>query len=229
MSTKTDKTISSYLFKSSIGKKALMGLTGLFLISFLVIHAAINAMIFYNDGGETFGHWAHFMGTNPIIRTLEIGLVAGFLIHIVDGILLLKHNNDARPVKYAYSNANANSKWYSRSMGLLGTLLLLFLIIHTAHFWIPNRANQFATGEELNLYSLMKEKFSYWYIVVIYLAGCISLLWHLMHGFKSAFQTLSLNHVKYNALIANVGTVFSIVISALFASMPLAFYFQLIQ
>ena len=62
-----------------------MALTGLFLISFLVIHATINAMIFYNDGGETFSHWGHFMGTNPIIRTLEIGLVAGFLIHIADG------------------------------------------------------------------------------------------------------------------------------------------------
>ena len=74
------------LFSSSLGRKLLMALTGLFLISFLVVHCTINAMIFYNDGGETFSHWGHFMGTNPIIRTLEIGLVAGFLIHIIQGL-----------------------------------------------------------------------------------------------------------------------------------------------
>lgn len=206
-----------------------MALTGLFLISFLIIHAGINAAVFYNDGGETFGHLAHFMGTNPIIRFLEIGLVAGFLIHIVDGLMLWKQNSDARPVKYAYNDANANSKWYSRSMGLLGTLLLLFLIIHTAHFWIPNRANQFATGEELNLFTMMQHEFSEWYTVVIYVAGCISLFWHLFHGFKSAFQTLGLNHLKYNNIIATAGTVFSIVISVLFAAMPIAFYFELVK
>lgn len=229
VSTTSSKTLSSYLFKSSIGKKALMGITGLFLISFLVIHAAINAMIFFNDGGVTFGHWAHFMGTNPIIRVLEIGLVAGFLIHIVDGLLLWKHNYEARPEKYAYTNANANSKWYSRSMGLLGTLLLLFLIIHTSHFWIPNRANQFATGEELNLYQMMQQEFSEWYTVVIYVAGCVSLFWHLLHGFRSAFQTLGFNHAKYNGIIETAGVVFSIVVPALFASMPIAFFFQLIK
>lgn len=186
-------------------------------------------MIFFNDGGETFKHWAHFMGTNPIIRTLEIGLVAGFLIHIVDGLLLWKQNNDARPQKYAYVNANKNSTWYSRSMGILGTLLLLFLIIHCSHFWIPNRANQFATGEELNLFEEMKRVFQNPIIVAIYVGGCVSLFWHLLHGFKSAFQTLGLNHVKYNGLIEKAGFIFSIVIPALFASMPLAFYFQLIQ
>lgn len=206
-----------------------MGLTGLFLISFLIIHATINAMIFYNDGGVTFSHWGHFMGTNPVIRTLEIGLVAGFIIHIVDGLMLWKQNHDARPTKYAYSNANANSKWYSRSMGLLGTLLLIFLVIHTAHFWIPNRANQFIHGEELNLYQMMLDIFQVWYIVLIYVLGCVSLFWHLLHGFKSAFQSLGLNHTKYNKTIDIVGTAFSIVVPLLFASMPLVIFFGLIR
>src|SRR5688572_3154201 len=124
---------------SSLGKKLIMALTGLFLISFLVIHCTINAMIFLNDGGETFSHWGHFMGTNPIIRTLEIGLVIGFLAHIIQGLLLWKENRSARPVRYQVVTPPPNSKWYSRSMGLLGTLLLLFLIMHSAHFWIPNR------------------------------------------------------------------------------------------
>ncbi|QRR02671.1 succinate dehydrogenase cytochrome b subunit [Dyadobacter sandarakinus] len=214
----------SQTLTSSIGKKLLMALTGIFLITFLVIHATINAMIFYNDGGETFSHWGHFMGTNPIIRTLEIVLIAGFLLHIVDGLILWKNNTEARPVKYAVSNPSANSTWYSRSMGLLGTLLLIFLVVHTAQFWIPNRSNQFATGEELNLYQMMLSTFKNEWVVLIYVLGCASLFWHLLHGFKSAFQTLGLHHIKYNGFISFLGTAFSVVVSILFALMPIAIY-----
>jgi len=209
---------------SSIGKKLIMSLTGLFLIVFLLIHATINAMIFYNDGGETFTHWGHFMGTNPIIRTLEIGLILGFLIHIFDGYLLTKNNNDARPVKYKVSNPSANSTWYSRSMGLLGTLILIFLVIHTAHFWIPNRSNQFATGEELNLYQMMLDIFQNIWVVIIYVLGCFSLAWHLFHGFQSAFKTLGLYHVKYNGAIKMVGLAFSVIVPIVFALMPISMY-----
>jgi len=216
------------LFSSSLGRKLLMALTGLFLISFLVVHCTINAMIFYNDGGETFSHWGHFMGTNPIIRTLEIGLVAGFLIHIIQGLLLWRANHAARPVKYKVSKA-PNSTWYSRSMGLLGTLLLLFLIMHTSHFWIPNRANQFTEGEELPLYKMMFDVFANPWIVLLYVIGCVSLFWHLLHGFASAFQSLGLNHLKYNRIISFVGTAFSIIVPFIFALMPIAIYFRWIN
>ena len=216
------------LLTSSLGKKLLMALTGLFLISFLVIHCTINAMIFFNDGGETFSFWGHFMGTNPIIRTLEIGLVAGFLIHIIQGLLLWKANNAARPVKYSVSK-DPQSTWYSRSMGLLGTLLLLFLIMHTSHFWIPNRTHQFVEGEELPLYKMMFEVFSNPLVVILYVVGCVSLFWHLLHGFASAFQSLGLNHLKYNWIISFVGTAFSIIVPLIFALMPIAVYFRWIN
>jgi succinate dehydrogenase / fumarate reductase cytochrome b subunit len=216
------------LFSSSLGKKLMMALTGLFLISFLVIHCTINAMIFLNDKGETFSHWGHFMGTNAIIRTLEIGLVVGFLIHIIQGLLLWRSNQAARPVKYSVSQSPAGT-WYSRSMGLLGTLLLLFLVMHTAHFWIPNRANQFAAGEELPLYQMMLDIFSNPWVVVLYVLGCVSLFWHLLHGFSSAFQTLGFNHPKYNGLISFLGKAFSIVVPFIFALMPLAIYFKWID
>ncbi|MFM2307007.1 MAG: hypothetical protein RLZZ367_1676 [Bacteroidota bacterium] len=206
-----------------------MSLTGLFLISFLVIHVTINGMIWFNDGGKTFSHWGHFMGTNPIIRTLEIGLVLGFLVHIYDGLMLWYQNHKARPVKYAYSKASANSKWYSRSMGLLGTIILLFLIMHTSHFWIPNRSNQFATGEELNLYQMMLDIFQNPVVVVLYVLGCFSLFWHLLHGFKSAFQSLGLNHVKYNGIISTLGTAFAIIVPLLFALMPITIFLGLVH
>ncbi len=206
-----------------------MSLTGLFLITFLIIHASINGMIWFNDGGKTFSHWGHFMGTNPIIRTLEIGLVIGFLLHIGDGLMLWYQNSKARPVKYSYSKPDGKSKWYSRSMGLLGTLILIFLILHTSHFWIPNRANQFATGEELNLFQMMLDIFQNPLIVVVYVLGCFSLFWHLLHGFKSAFQSLGLNNVKYNRAIEILGIGFSIVVPFLFAMMPVSIYLGLVH
>jgi succinate dehydrogenase / fumarate reductase cytochrome b subunit len=216
------------LFTSSIGKKVIMSLTGLFLITFLIIHCAINSMIFFNDGGATFSHWGHFMGTNPIIRAMEIVLILGFLFHIIDGFILWAQNRKARPEKYKKVRHPHKSKWYSRSMGLLGTLILIFLVIHTAHFWIPNRISQGISNwehGEIDLYAKMLVVFQEPIVVIIYVLGCFSLFWHLLHGFRSAFQTLGLNHVKYNGVINFVGTAFAIVVPIIFALMPISMYF----
>jgi len=215
-----------------------MALTGLFLISFLVVHAAINAMIFFNDGGATFNEWGHFMGTNLIVRTMEIGLFLGLILHIVDGLMLYFQNRKARPVKYAYEKASASSKWYSRSMALLGTLILLFLILHLAHFWVKTRITGLTVdnpvaiveGHEMeNLFAEMLVVFQDPIVVIVYVLGCFSLFWHLLHGFRSAFQSLGLNHSKYKSAIAVSGDIFSIVISILFASMPVAMYLGLVS
>src|ERR1035438_7050449 len=104
------------LFISSIGKGFLSGVTGFFLIGFLIVHAGINSMIWFNDGGVTFNKWAHFMGTNLIIRIMEIGLFFGLILHAVVGLLLYKQNRDARPVKYLFSKWPKGITWYSRSM-----------------------------------------------------------------------------------------------------------------
>ena len=206
-----------------------MGLTGFFLISFLIVHASINACIWFNDGGATFAYYAHFMGTNFIVHFLEAGLFAGLILHIVDGLMLWKQNRDARPVKYAYNNASANSKWYSRSMGVLGSIILLFLIIHLKDFWAPNRAEYIMTGEEKNLFVMMQEEFSNVIVVIIYCAGCFALFWHLLHGFKSAFQSLGLNHIKYNKIIETLGVAFAIIVPLVFALMPISIYLGLVK
>src|SRR5689334_19200441 len=100
---------------SAIGKKVVMALTGLFLISFLLVHAGINALIFVNDGGQTFTIAAHFMATNPLIRTIEVFLVIGFILHIIQGLLLWKQNKAARgEVGYQVNNPPKHSTWYSR-------------------------------------------------------------------------------------------------------------------
>jgi len=220
---------SSSMFKSSLGKKLVMGITGLFLISFLMVHCFLNSLIFLNDGGETFNLGAEFMAKNWIIRAMEIVLFGGLLWHIIQAAILTRENKKARPVAYAVSNPSANSKWYSRSMGLLGTILLIFLIIHLRHFWVVSRFTDEITSGRETLFNEMKEVFSQLWVVILYCLAMVSLGYHLLHGFKSAFQTLGWNHVKYNSIIEKTGMIFSIVLPVLFAAMPIAIYMGLIK
>lgn len=217
-------------FSSSIGKKLIMGLTGLFLISFLVVHCFLNCFVFFDNTGVLFNEGAHFMATNWIIRAMEVVLMAGLLLHIVQGARLTFENQVARPVKYAYHDGQANSKWYSRSMGLLGTLLLIFLIVHLAQFWTVSRFTGIpsvdANGHE-DLYAVMKETFSNIGWVILYVLSMISLAYHLLHGFASTFQTMGWNHKKYTPIIKAIGVGFSIIIPLLFAAMPVWIYLGL--
>jgi len=220
--------MSQGFLKTSIGKKVVMGLTGLFLISFLVIHVSINSCIYFNDHGETFNVAADFMAHNPVIRTLEIGLFAGLILHCIQALLLTLANKKARPIGYAKVDGAANSKWYSRSMGVLGSLLLLFLVVHLDNFWLPTKVAVFS-HQEHNTFENMKEIFAIPYLVVIYLLGVAALCYHLLHGFQSAFQSLGLNHKKYTPAIKNIGIWFSIIVCALFASMPITMFLGIIK
>jgi IMP dehydrogenase/GMP reductase len=115
------------------------------------------------------------MGSTVVIRIVEVGLMLGFVLHIVQGIMLEIQNRRTRKIGYAVAMGNKGSKWYSRSMGLLGTLILIFLVIHLSHFWIPNRSNQgWLLGEEINLYERMKITFQELWVVIVYVVGCIS-------------------------------------------------------
>lgn len=213
------------MFTSSVGKKLVMAFTGIFLILFLIVHAALNACIWANDNGEMFNQGAHFMGSNIVPRILEIGLFLGFILHIAQGLLLTLENKKARSNQYAINYGNKGSKWYSRSMGLLGTFVLLFLILHLSHFWFPNRSSQgFLLGEEINLYEAMKTIFSNLWIVIVYVAGCISLGYHLAHGFQSAFKTIGVTNKRYHTMLSSMGFAFSIIITIAFAMMPVSFY-----
>ena len=211
-------------FTSSIGKKLVIAITGIFLILFLIVHAVANSCIFLNDGGETYNAVARFLSHNWIVRFLELGLFAGLFAHIIQGLMLTAQNNSKRPVKYAINAGNATSKWYSRSMGILGSLLLIFLVIHLKDFFIGTKVALYSGDAPHNLFEEMKEEFSNPIIVGVYLAGVIALCWHLIHGFSSAFQTMGVNSPKYNSLIKNVGYAYTILICLAFALMPIAFY-----
>lgn len=220
----------SELFTSSVGKKWVMGLTGIFLILFLIVHVGLNACIWAMDGGVMFNKVAHFMGSNAVPRILEIGLFAGIIAHILQGWTLELQNRSKRKQGYAVPMGNKGSKWYSRSMGILGTLLFLFLVMHINHFWVPSRITgldaMIIDGKEYhNLYGEMLNVFQGNVVVVsLYVLGCISLFWHLLHGFQSAFRTLGVTNPRYLKLIEATGAGFSLIVSAAFALMPISMY-----
>ncbi len=211
---------------STIGRKLVMSLTGLFLISFLVVHLSGNLQLLAGDDGLAFNAYAKFMTTNPIIKALSYGLYAGFLLHIIMSGLLVYKNRQARPVGYQKFNGGANSTWSSRNMGLLGTIILIFLVIHLRNFWYEMHWGGINLDEagNKNLYSVVNAAFSEWWYVLIYVLSMAGLAFHLSHGFASAFQTLGLNHKKYTPFIKGVGYVIAILIPLAFASIPVLMF-----
>ena len=171
------------------------------------------------------------MTTNPVVKILSYITYFSIIFHAVDGILLVVQNKKARPVNYAYNKPNANSNWASRNMGLLGTVLLLFLIIHMRSFWYEMHFGDIPTvliGDEnvKDLYTITTSAFQKLWYVILYIVCMIAIAFHLSHGFSSAFQTIGASHPKYSPIIKKVGYVFGILIPFAFAIIPLALYLR---
>lgn len=215
-------------FSSSIGRKLLMALTGLFLIIFLVVHLAGNFQLLHSDEGQAFNIYAQFMTSNPLIKVVSYVNYALILLHVVIAILLTRRNAAARGGS-GYAVSNNSSTWASRNMGILGTLIFIFLVIHLRGFWYEMHWGGIATKtyegvEYKDLYSVVDFAYSKPLYVAIYVISMIFLAFHLYHGFGSAFQTLGLNHIKYNGVIKVVGVAFAIIVPALFALIPIMMY-----
>ena len=220
----------SELFTSSVGKKFVMGFTGIFLVLFLIVHVCVNACIWAMDEGQMFNMAANFLGTTVVMRVLEIGLFIGFIIHIVQAYVLELQNRRKRGITYEVPMGNKGSKWYSRYMGWLGTFVLLFLVIHIRQFWIPSRFLEmpevtYPPGVTVHdLFSLMKDTFTSLWVVIVYLIGCLALAYHLLHGFQSAFRSIGVHNSRYLRLINGIGVAFSVIVPIAFAMMPISMY-----
>lgn len=213
----------------SIGKKLLMALTGLFLILFLVVHLAGNLQLLLGDDGKAFNIYAHSMANNPFIKVVSYGNFFFILLHVVYSILLTRKNKSARKVGYAVSPKDSESTWASKNMGLLGFILLIFIVIHLKGFWFELKFGNVPfveyEGESYkDAYAIVSEAFSQLWYVAIYVICMGFLAFHLSHGFASAFQTLGLNHKKYSPIVKMIGKGFSILVPILFALIPIMMY-----
>jgi succinate dehydrogenase / fumarate reductase cytochrome b subunit len=218
------------LFSSSLGRKLMMALTGLFLISFITIHLIGNLQLLKGDGGKSFNVYAEFMTSNPVIKTISYVNYTLILVHVFWALLLTRKNSEARGLE-GYAIRNKSTGWSSRNMGILGTLILIFIIIHLRQFWyemhwggIPHA--DYDGKDVKDLYIIVAFAYQNIWYVALYVFSMGVLAFHLWHGFASAFQTLGINHKKYNPLIGFVGKVYSIVVPALFAVIPIVMFFE---
>lgn len=209
----------SGFISSSLGRKVVMALSGFFLITFLLVHLSVNLSLF--AGRDTFNAASHFMGHNPVIQVMQYVLAAGFIIHIVMGVLLEWKNKKARPIRYAKNNAAASAGWASRNMIVTGVLILLFLILHMRNFFV-----EIKFGTVTDDYELVTQLFKNPLFVVIYVIAFILLGIHLSHGFQSSFTTVGARSPKYLSLVKKTGVLFSYLIALGFSIIAVWFYFN---
>jgi succinate dehydrogenase / fumarate reductase, cytochrome b subunit len=175
----------SNFYTSSIGRKVIMASTGILLMAFLIVHLGLNATIFIGDRGILFDRTAHFLHNNWGLHFLEILVFSGFILHIWQGISLTLQNRSKRTMPYAVSPISLAP---AKSMGILGVIILAFLLLHLYQFWLPNLLGL----NDQSLYRLMQDTLSQWWIVAIYVLGCLALAAHLFHGWRSAAITFGL-------------------------------------
>ena len=213
---------------STIGRKVIMSVTGLFLISFLLVHLLGNFLLYADDGGRAFNEYSKFMTSAVIIRVAELVLIAGFVLHIYTSVVLTLRNRKARGAQhYAYAKPSPGVSWFSRNMGITGSVVLIFLVIHIYHFWYRYKFGHpgiDAWGNR-DMFTLVATSFQQWWVVLIYVLAMVLLAFHLNHGFQSAFRTLGVNHPKYMPLITTSGTALAVFFPLMFASFPIYFMF----
>jgi len=203
---------------SSIVRKFIMALSGLFLIIFLITHLAINSLTLASSK-DLFNEAAHFMATNPIIYAMQYVLALGFIIHIGMGIKLTIQNKRARSQEYVYNKMSKNTDLSSRSMIVSGGLVIVFLALHLRDYFYQMKFVGLPEGT--TDYDLVVNLFTNPYYTAVYVIAFIVLGVHLNHGFKSAFQSMGANHKKYNPLIKIVSTAYSIVIALGFSTIAI--------
>jgi len=205
---------------SSISKKFVMALAGLFLLTFLPVHLIINFLLLKSDP-EPFNQAAHFMATFPLIKLIEIVLIVAILVHIIYGITLQIQNWLARPVGYA-SGAKADTAFFSKFMIWTGATVLIFLVLHFFNFYFIKLG--LVSGDPEDFYTTAHELFKIPAYNYIYLV-CFALLgFHLYHAFESAFQTLGLNHRIWTPVVKIIALIYAILIPAGFAVISISLW-----
>jgi succinate dehydrogenase / fumarate reductase cytochrome b subunit len=214
---------------ATLSRKNLMALTGLFLCLFLVIHLFGNLQLLLpaRVAQWQFNFYSKLLSENIFIELISYVLFASILAHTLYALVITIENRRANGKRYAYDRRGPTSKWYSRKMGLLGTIILIFLIIHLRDFWYRLQFGHVPMDKDgqKDLYTLVVTVYHNGWYVLIYGLSMIALGYHLLHGFFSAARSLGVYHPRYVNLVRVAGWVYSIVISAGFALIPIYVHF----
>jgi succinate dehydrogenase / fumarate reductase cytochrome b subunit len=211
------------VFYTTVGRKLLMALTGLFLFLFLLEHLYTNLLLYKFDEGHAYNDFSEFLSGNLVIRIIEYVLFASIIIHVVDALYLTLANRKARPVGYAVNHQAHNSSWFSRNMGLTGSIILFFLVIHMKTFFFPHRfGHPDESMAEAVAIAFRANWYSAFYVISMVLLGA-----HLNHGLQSSFQTMGWSNKKYRNAIKTTGSIIALIFMIGFASFPIMFYFDI--
>ena len=200
-------------FKSSIGKKLMMAVTGLGFCGFLTTHLAGNLTIY--GGRESFnGYAAHLHSLGPLLVVAEWGMLLFALVHVLTGLTLFYENFKSRPVRYRVNKRAGGRTLGSATMPYTGVLLLLFVIFHLINFHFVDK-----TGT--TIYDIVSRAFENVFYVAVYILAMVVAAVHVSHGFWSAFQTLGANHPKYMPIIRTLGMAFALAVGIGFGLLPI--------
>jgi len=226
--------IKKGLFKTSIARKNLMAFTGLFMIFFLTIHLIGNLILiipdsyfpieFWNNVANShnmYNAYSHFLVHFWPVTIIAWILYATIIIHIIDALLITIKNKKSSGEKYQVID-NSTSTWYSRNMGILGTIIGVFIVLHMAQFWLQYKILKI----EDDLYNLVICTFKVWWYVLIYEIGIIALGFHLVHGIVSAHKSLGVYSKKIINIIKTIALYFSLIMTILYAIIPIIIYFK---
>ena len=215
-------------FNSTIFRKTLAGLSGFFLVLFLLGHLLGNLQLFIpgEDGQKQFNEYALFMTTNPAVKILSALTYSSIILHTVLTLFLAFQSSNARDIKYLQSSGNANSTWGSKNMAVLGTLILVFIVIHMKSFWYEMHFGVIGLDPWGNkdLHTVTVTAFNELWYVLFYVLSMVVLAIHLKHGVESVFQTLGIKTRRYVSLIHKAAYGFALIVPAAFASIPIYLY-----
>jgi succinate dehydrogenase / fumarate reductase, cytochrome b subunit len=209
----------SNFYTSSIGRKVVMASTGLFLMSFLIVHLGLNATLWADSNGALFDRTANLLRHNWGLHLLELLVFSGFVLHIWQGASLTLQNKAKRSTAYAVNSSFSFDP--ARFMGILGAIILAFLLLHLYQFWLPNLLGTNSDSE--NLSELMRSTLSQSWVVAIYVSGCLAVAAHLWHGWRSAATTFGVSD-KYLQLLSTIGIISAIAVPLGLAAIPIALF-----
>lgn len=212
-------------FSSSVGRKQMMGITGLVWSLFVLTHMAGNMLIMVS--AEKYNLYSHALVSNPFLIVAELGLLLTLTLHVVDGVWLTLQNKAARPKKYAMpTNGEKKARFQSKYMIFHGSLLLVFIILHLITFkWGPEYTTTINGVEMRDLHRLVIEVFHNTRYVVWYCIAMVVVGLHLSHGFYSSFASLGIFHPRFAPYVSKFGYLYAFVVAAGFLSQPIYVYF----
>ncbi len=214
-------------------RKTIIAGTGLFLCIFLVVHLSANCILLLPE--ETarglYNSYSTTLRESPLIKIVAYLLYLSIILHVVYALLITLRNRKAKPQKYVMNNSKENSTWTSQNMGLIGTMILLFIVVHLANFWariklgMGDAVGLDAVGN-VDVYEVTSSLFHNIYYVIFYTVLAIPLALHLYHGFKSAFKTLGFYHKKGLRIVAKIALVYAIIMGVGFGIIPFIVYLK---